>query len=51
MLNLTTQIKLYWRWSVQFFVLLIFRDQIDCVTNKETKVNDIDIKNNGILKI
>lgn len=50
MLNLTTQIKLYWRWSVQFFVLLIFRDQIDCVTNKETKVNGIDIKNNEILK-
>lgn len=50
MLNLTTQIKLYLRWSVPFLVLLIFRDQIDCVTNKETKVNGIDIKNNGILK-
>lgn len=50
MLNLTTQIKLYWHWSVPFLVLLIFRDQIDCVTNKDTKVNGIDIKNNGILK-
>lgn len=50
MLNLTTQMKLYWRWSVPFLVLLIVRDQIDCVTNKDTKVNGIDIKNNGILK-
>lgn len=50
MLNLITQIILYWRWSVPFLVLLIVRDQIDCVTNKDTSVNGIDIKNNGILK-